>query len=69
MTEIKFKIKGTKCNNCKMLITDILEDMDVSIVSFDLDQSKKESKIIVQTELEQQKIKNEIENAGEYQVE
>ena len=69
MTEFKFNIKGTKCNSCKMLIADILEDMNINVVSFDVDKNKKESKLVVQTDLEPQKIKDEIQAVGDYQLE
>jgi copper chaperone CopZ len=68
MTEVKFYIKGTHCKSCKMLITDVLEDLGVTIKSFDMDEGKKESNLVVDTDIESQKIIDMIQSEGEYTV-
>lgn len=69
MTEIKLAIKGTHCKACKMLIEDILEDMNIEIVSLSIDEARKEGVLVVKTEVEPQKIIEAIQAEGEYTLE
>jgi copper chaperone CopZ len=69
MPELKFTMKGTHCKSCKMLIEDVLEEMNIKVVSIEINEAKKEGRLIVNTEVDPQKIIDTIQAEGDYTVE
>ena len=57
------------CKSCKMLIEDILDDLNITILSFDFDEDEMVGHLEVDTDKSKQQIKEAIESEGEYTVE
>jgi len=68
MSSINLEIKGMHCKSCKMLVEDILDDLGVKIISFDVNEKKQLGKLNVETELPESEIIKAIENEGDYVV-
>jgi len=64
---MKFKIKGMHCKSCKMLIEDVLDDLNVDIISFSFDESRQEG-ILEVTGGSEDKIVSSIKAEGDYEV-
>lgn len=62
------EIKGMHCKSCKMLIEDIMDDLDSEVVSFDVDQKKQIGILKVETEKTGKEIADAIKAEGEYTV-
>ncbi|MBI3032480.1 heavy-metal-associated domain-containing protein [Candidatus Woesearchaeota archaeon] len=65
---MKFQVEGMHCKSCKMLVQDSLEELGANVVSIEVDEKKKQGRIIVNTTLDQQKIIEAIEKEGSYKV-
>lgn len=68
MSLMKFQVEGMHCKSCKMLVQDSLEELGANVVSIEVDEKKKQGRIIVNTTLDQQKIIEAIEKEGSYKV-
>lgn len=64
---MKFKIEGMHCKSCKMLIEDILDDINVQVVSLTVNEAKQEGVLEVANG-DKQQIINAIEAEGDYKV-
>ena len=45
MTKYTFNVQGMHCRSCKMLVTDILQELGASTISIDVDEKKKIGKV------------------------
>ncbi|MBT3407832.1 heavy-metal-associated domain-containing protein [Candidatus Woesearchaeota archaeon] len=61
------KIKGVHCKSCKMLIEDVLSDINVKLISWKLNGN--EATIQVDGNSSFEEIKKLIESEGDYKVE
>lgn len=68
MSLMNFKVTGTHCKSCKILIEDIMEDLDTEVVSLDLDEQAQVAKLQVKSDKSADEIKKAIEAEGEYIV-
>jgi len=68
MTLLKFIITGMHCKSCKMLIEDVLEDLNCKIISFEVDEQKQEGTLQIESEVDAQKIITDIQAEGDYKV-
>ena len=45
MTKYTLNVKGMHCKSCKMLVTDVLEELGASNIVIDVDERKKTGKV------------------------
>ena len=65
---LRLEIKGMHCKSCKMVIEDVLEDLGVKVVSFDLDEGSQTGVLELQTDKTSKEISDAIKAEGEYTI-
>ena len=68
MEQIKLKINGMHCKSCKMLIEDVMEDLNSKVISFDVDDVKQIGILEIKSDASFDSLKYAIEKEGEYEV-
>jgi len=68
MSLMKFEISGMHCDSCKMLIEDVLEDMDIGIKSLNVDKDSQKGTLEVDTDRTPEDIIKAIQDEGDYKV-
>lgn len=65
---MKLEIKGMHCPSCKMLIEDILEDMEMNVETIRVNTEQKIEIILTNRKSNFEEIKKTIEAEGDYEV-
>lgn len=65
---MKIEIKGIHCKSCKMLIEDVMDDLEADVKSFTVDEKKQVGKLEIESSKSPEEIKKAIEVEGEYTV-
>lgn len=68
MPLIKFEIKGMHCKSCKMLIEDIMDESNASVLSMEIDEQNEVGHVQVDTDTPTQEIIDAIQSEGDYTV-
>ena len=62
-------VKGMHCKSCKMLLTEVLGELGVTNLHFDLDEKKQVGILTCDYPGDPKEIKESIQASGDYQVE
>ena len=65
---MKFTIKGMHCKSCKALIEDVLDDMNIKVVSFDVNEEEQLGQLQIEADNSAEDIIKAIQEEGEYTV-
>ncbi|MFC1648137.1 cation transporter [Nanoarchaeota archaeon] len=65
----KFTIKGMHCKSCKLLVEDIMDDIEVKVSSLEVDEDKQTGTLTISSDIESQKVIDTIEDESDYKVE
>jgi copper chaperone CopZ len=61
-------VNGMHCNSCKVIITEVLEEAGAKDIHVNLDEKKQVGTITLSSDLPKAKLKELIEEQGEYKV-